>query len=55
MADVFLDEDVYPSLTVYPPVVETVTLKAQLVLMPASVYNCKYLGPYSSVSTDTVQ
>ncbi len=50
-----LDEDVYPSLTIYPPVVETVTLKVQPVLMPASVYNCKYPGPYSCISTNTVQ
>lgn len=51
----YLDEDIYPSLAIYPPVVETVTLKVQPVLLTASVYNCEYLGFYSCISTNTVQ
>lgn len=42
-------------MTVYPPIIETVTLKVQPVLLPESVYNCKYLGLYSYISTNTVQ
>ena len=52
---VCLDVDAYPSLTIYPLVVEMVILKVQSALLPAGVYNCKYLGLHSYISTNTVQ
>lgn len=41
-------------MTVYPWVVETVSLKIHPVLLPTSVYNCKCLRVYSCISTNRV-